>query len=40
MIIAYLPGMAPYRVPLAVGLIVVVAAVCLLGHLGRSVFAL
>lgn len=39
-IIAYLPGLAPYRIPLAAGLIAVVAAVCLLGHLGRTVFAL
>lgn len=37
--IAYLPEAAPWRVPLALGLAVAVAAACLLGHRGRVVFA-
>ena len=39
-IIAYLPGLAPARLPLAVVLLVVVAGVTLLGHGGRAIFAL
>jgi hypothetical protein len=39
-VIAYLPGLAPARVPLAVMLLVVVAGVTLFGHGGRAVFAL
>lgn len=37
--IAYLPELAPWRLPLALGLAVAVAAACLLGHRGRVVFA-
>src|SRR4051812_10200390 len=39
-IIAYLPGAAGVRVPLALGLLVVVAGLTWLGHVGRSLFAL
>jgi hypothetical protein len=37
-IIAYLPGLAPARVPLALGLLVLVAGLTWFGHGGRSVF--
>src|SRR2546429_4688619 len=36
-IIAYVPGLAPFRILLALGLLVVVAGVTWLGHGGRSV---
>ena len=39
-IIAYLPGAAGVRVPLALGLLVVVAGLTWFGHTGRSLFAL
>ncbi len=39
-IIAYLPGLAPVRVALALVLLVVVAGLTLFGHGGRAVFAL
>jgi hypothetical protein len=39
-VIAYLPGLAPARLPLAIVLLAMVAAVTLLGHGGRAVFAL
>ncbi len=39
-IIAYVPGLAPYRLVLALGLLVVVACLMWFGHLGRAVFAL
>src|SRR5260370_1543750 len=39
-IIAYLPGLAPVRVALAMVLLVVVAGLTLFGHGGRAVFAL
>lgn len=38
-IIAYLPRLDPYRVPLALGLTVVVAALTWFGHGGRAIFA-
>jgi hypothetical protein len=38
-IIAYLPALAGWRIPLALGLIAGVAALTWLGHLGRTVFA-
>ena len=38
-IIAYVPGLAPFRILLALGLLVVVAGVTWLGHGGRSIFA-
>src|SRR6187431_2332065 len=38
-IIAYVPGLAPSRLPLALGLLVVVAVVVWFGHLGRTIFA-
>lgn len=38
-LIAYEPGLAGARVPLALGLAALVAAGCLLGHRGRIVFA-
>jgi len=38
-IVAYLPGLAPLRVPLALGLLVAVAALTWFGHGGRSIFA-
>jgi len=38
-IIAYVPGLAPWRVPLALVLVLVVAVVVWFGHLGRTVFA-
>jgi hypothetical protein len=39
-IIAYLPGLAPARLPLAAVLLVIVAGVTLLGHGGRAIFAM
>jgi hypothetical protein len=39
-VIAYLPALAPWRVPLAVGLVLGVAGLTWFGHLGRAVFAL
>lgn len=39
-VIAYLPGMADARVPLALGLLVAVAGLTWFGHGGRSLFAL
>jgi hypothetical protein len=39
-LIAYLPALAAWRVPLALALIVVVAGLTWLGHLGRAVFAI
>lgn len=38
-VIAYVPSIAGARIPLAVGLVVLVGAASLLGHLGRAVFA-
>jgi amino acid transporter len=38
-LIAYLPSLAPYRIPLALGLIVAVGGLTWFGHLGRTVFA-
>ena len=38
-LIAYVPGLAPWRIPLAVALTVLVAGVTWFGHLGRAVFA-
>jgi len=38
-IIAYVPGLAPWRLPLAIGLLVVVAVIVWFGHIGRAVFA-
>lgn len=38
-IIAYLPTLAPLRIPLAVALVVVVGGLTWFGHLGRAVFA-
>ncbi|UZG60465.1 APC family permease [Rhodococcus opacus] len=38
-IIAYLPGAAPWRLPLALGLIVLVGGITWFGHLGRAFFA-
>src|ERR1051325_5111598 len=37
--IAYAPGLAPYRTPIAVGLCALVAGLTWFGHVGRSVFA-
>ena len=37
--IAYFPALAPWRLPLALGLVVLVGAVTWFGHLGRLVFA-
>ena len=39
-IIAYLPRLAPARLPLAIVLLVIVACLTLLGHGGRAVFAM
>ncbi len=39
-LIAYFPGLAPVRIPLALGLIVLVAGLTWFGHGGRMVFAL
>src|SRR5437764_11548157 len=38
-VIAYVPGLAPARIPLALALVVVVAAMTWFGHGGRLVFA-
>jgi amino acid transporter len=38
-VIAYVPGLAPWRVPLAVLVVAAVAALTWFGHLGRAVFA-
>ncbi|SCL18313.1 Amino acid transporter [Micromonospora rhizosphaerae] len=38
-LIAYLPALAPWRVPLTLALIVAVAGLTWFGHLGRAVFA-
>ncbi|RDV44018.1 amino acid permease [Leifsonia sp. ku-ls] len=37
--IAYLPALAPYRLALALGLVVIVGALTWFGHLGRLLFA-
>ncbi|HEY3615130.1 MAG TPA: hypothetical protein VGK92_15575 [Gaiellales bacterium] len=39
-IISYVPGLAGWRLPLALGLCVLVAAISWFGHLGRILFAL
>jgi amino acid transporter len=39
-VISYVPGLAPYRLWLALGLLALVAALMQFGHLGRAVFAL
>ena len=38
-VIAYLPAIAPWRVPMAVGVTIAVAGLTWFGHLGRAVFA-
>ena len=38
-IIAYVPSLAPWRLPLALVLLVVVSAIVWFGHMGRTVFA-
>ncbi len=38
-IIAYLPGLASFRIPLALGLLALVAGLSWFGHGGRSIFA-
>ena len=38
-VIAYVPGLAADRIPLALGLVVAVAALTMLGHGGRLIFA-
>ncbi len=38
-VIAYVPGLAPWRVPLAVVVVTAVAALTWFGHVGRAVFA-
>lgn len=38
-VIAYLPSLAPWRVPLAVVVVIAVATLTWFGHLGRAVFA-
>jgi hypothetical protein len=38
-LIAYLPGLAPYRIPLGLGLLAVVAGLTWFGHAGRLTFA-
>jgi hypothetical protein len=38
-IIAYLPGLADWRIPLALGLLIAVAGLTWFGHFGRAVFA-
>ncbi|MDQ2758195.1 MAG: amino acid permease [Actinomycetota bacterium] len=38
-VIAYLPGLAPLRLPLALALVVVVGAISWFGHVGRLFFA-
>lgn len=39
-IISYLPGLAPWRMEIAIGLLVLVAGLTLFGHIGRAIFAL
>lgn len=39
-VISYLPGLAPWRLPLAVALVVLVGGLTWFGHLGRLFFAL
>lgn len=39
-VIAYAPALAPYRLPLALGLVVAVGGLTWFGHLGRLIFAL
>jgi len=39
-LIAYVPSLAPMRVPLALGVLVAVAVLTWFGHIGRAVFAL
>lgn len=39
-LIAYLPGLAPARIPLALGLVALVAALTWFGHGGRMIFAI
>lgn len=39
-IIAYLPALAPYRLGIALALVVIVAGLMWFGHVGRAVFAL
>ncbi|WP_296666293.1 amino acid permease [Demequina sp.] len=39
-IISYVPGLAPFRLPLALALLLIVAGLMWFGHLGRAVFAL
>ncbi|MFI6048191.1 amino acid permease [Nocardia sp. NPDC051321] len=38
-VIAYLPALAAWRIPLAVGLVILVAGITWFGHLGRTLFA-
>src|SRR5207248_2600345 len=38
-VIAYVPSLDPLRIPIAVGVLAVVAALTWFGHLGRAVFA-
>ncbi|MEV4237715.1 amino acid permease [Nocardia sp. NPDC049737] len=38
-VIAYIPGLADWRIPLALGLLVFVAVITWFGHLGRTLFA-
>ena len=38
-VIAYVPGLAPARIPIALGLVVFVAALTWFGHAGRMIFA-
>lgn len=38
-VIAYVPGLAPWRLPLALGLLLLVGGITWFGHLGRVVFA-
>lgn len=39
-LIAYIPGLAPFRIELAVVLVLIVAGITWFGHLGRALFAL
>jgi len=39
-VIAYLPALAPWRLPLALGLVLLVGGITWFGHLGRLVFAI
>ncbi|MFI6366345.1 hypothetical protein ACIBG0_26750 [Nocardia sp. NPDC050630] len=38
-VIAYIPGLTHWRIPLALGLLMFVAAITWFGHLGRTLFA-